>query len=206
MTLQSFIKEGKLNHFELHHVNNSHTDISRILKGHLTGQFWSLYSKCEWTDNNQVLNALESIGSIKRMIRRYPTTLQLAYRSQHVASMIGIEGGQMIGNSMAALRTFYDLGVRYMAVLSRLAPSSEVDGMVMVNFYDMFVACGTDATLFDVADHIDHIGKVTGRDKVGIGSDYNGIQITPTDSLLVDSLYNLSNRTVVVVYLVYIVV
>lgn len=49
----------------------------------------------------------------------------------------------------------------------------------MVNFYNRFINCGPDATLFDVADHIDHIGKVAGRDKVGIGADYNGIEITP---------------------------
>ncbi|ORZ10788.1 dipeptidase 1-like protein [Absidia repens] len=272
--LLAFDKKGKINNLDIYHLNNSHTDISRIEKGHLMGQFWSVYTECEATDDNQVLAAMESIDAVKRMVQLHPKTFQLvtstkqfkkAFRNRRVASMMGMEGGQMIGNSMAALRTFYDLGIRYMtlthnchlpwvesccdpnpppfekglgltefgkkivgemnrlgmmvdishvahstmnavlditkapvlfshssshalceiernvpdSVLSRLA-SSEVDGVVMVNFYNRFVTCGPDATLYDVADHIDHIGKVAGRDKVGIGADYNGIEITPT--------------------------
>jgi membrane dipeptidase len=68
---------------------------------------------------------MESIDAVKRMIGLHPKTFQFvtstkefkkAYRNRRVASMMGMEGGQMIGNSMAALRTFYDLGVRYMTV------------------------------------------------------------------------------------------
>jgi microsomal dipeptidase-like Zn-dependent dipeptidase len=59
------------------------------------------------------------------MINLYPETFQLAtntkefrkaFKKGRIASMMGIEGGQMIDNSLAALRLFYDLGVRYMTV------------------------------------------------------------------------------------------
>ena len=53
------------------------------------------------------------------------------------------------------------------------------DGIVMVNFYPQFVTCSANATLADVADHIDHIGRVAGRDHVGFGSDFDGIESVP---------------------------
>ncbi|CAO3695299.1 unnamed protein product [Umbelopsis ramanniana] len=63
-------------------------------------------------------------------------------------------------------------------VLRRL---NETDGVVMVNFYSKFVECDESkrATLSDVADHIEHIASIAGRDKVGLGSDFNGIDLTP---------------------------
>jgi membrane dipeptidase len=64
------------------------------------------------------------------------------------------------------------------SVLRRL---NETDGVVMVNFYSKFVECDESkrATLSDVADHIEHIASIAGRDKVGLGSDFNGIDLTP---------------------------
>ncbi|ORX55131.1 hypothetical protein DM01DRAFT_1362757 [Hesseltinella vesiculosa] len=254
-------------------IKGSHTDLTKIKKGHLTGQFWSVFTECEAQDDNQVLMALESIDAVKRMVQLHPKTFQLAmdtkdfkkaYRHGRVASMMGMEGGQMIGNSLAALRNFYDLGIRYMTlthnchtpwaesccdpadppfekglgltafgekviaemnrlgmmvdishvshatmnavlnvtqapvlfshssshalcaiernvpdtVLQRLKDEN-IDGVIMVNFYNRFVRCGAEATLQDVADHIEHIASVAGRDKVGLGADYNGIEITP---------------------------
>lgn len=54
----------------------------------------------------------------------------------------------------------------------------------MVNFYPEFVHCGPgkepkDATLSDVADHIEHIGRLIGWEHVGIGSDFDGILLPP---------------------------
>lgn len=58
------------------------------------------------------------------------------------------------------------------------------NGVVMVNFYPYFVRCGPgkvskDATLSDVADHVEHIGKLIGWEHVGIGSDFDGIPSHP---------------------------
>ncbi|KAI8641177.1 dipeptidase 2, partial [Parasitella parasitica] len=64
-------------------------------------------------------------------------------------------------------------------VLERL---DETDGVVQINFYNPFVQCDPDkqASLFDVADHIEHIASVAGYHRVGLGADYNGIEVTPT--------------------------
>lgn len=65
------------------------------------------------------------------------------------------------------------------SVLKRL---EETDGVVMVNFYNNFVQCDPtkEVTLSDVADHVEHVAALAGKDRVGLGADYNGIESTPT--------------------------
>ena len=60
---------------------------------------------------------------------------------------------------------------------------AQVGGVVMVNFYSCFLTedCQErEATVADVVKHINHIRRVAGVDHVGIGGDYNGVDITPT--------------------------
>ncbi len=55
-------------------------------------------------------------------------------------------------------------------------------GIVMVNFYACFIVAdcrSQNATVADVVAHINHIRVVAGVDHVGIGGDYNGIDIPP---------------------------
>jgi membrane dipeptidase len=61
-------------------------------------------------------------------------------------------------------------------VLRRLP---ENGGVVMVTFVPSFVSESDEATLSDVADHIDHVSAIAGVDHVGIGSDFDGIDSTP---------------------------
>ncbi|KAB7501520.1 Dipeptidase 1 [Armadillidium nasatum] len=68
---------------------------------------------------------MEQIDVIKRLIARYPmicsSQVQLkdilnAFENGKIASLIGVEGGHTINNSLAVLRTFYDSGVRYLTL------------------------------------------------------------------------------------------
>jgi membrane dipeptidase len=245
---------------------------------------------------------LEQFDIARRLIARYPERLAPAltaadiereFKRGRVASLLGMEGGHVIENSLGALRAYYDLGARYLTLthnvtldwadaaadsarhggltefgrevvremnrlgmlvdLSHVSPGTMSDaldvtvapvifshssaraltehtrnvpdsilqrlpkngGVVMVTFVPGFVsqevadweaAAGAedrrlpsvdslerkrlmeawvaahprpDATLSQVADHIEHVRKVAGVDHVAIGSDFDGITVTP---------------------------
>uniref|UniRef100_A0A8C3SQN6 Dipeptidase n=1 Tax=Chelydra serpentina TaxID=8475 RepID=A0A8C3SQN6_CHESE len=57
---------------------------------------------------------------------------------------------------------------------------NEMGGLVMVNFYNMYVSCNKEAAnLSQVADHLDHVKKVAGSAAVGFGGDYDGVPTVP---------------------------
>ncbi|WP_205481225.1 dipeptidase [Sphingomonas arenae] len=101
------------------------TDIARLHAGRVGGQFWSVYIPASVTGAEAIQMTIEQIDLTRRMIDAYPKDLQLAltaddivraHRKGRVASLIGMEGAHQIGDSMAALRRFHDLGVRYMTL------------------------------------------------------------------------------------------
>jgi membrane dipeptidase len=105
---------------------NLHTDIPRLRKGGIGAQFWSAYVPTETTKKGlAVKTTLEQIDAIHRMVKQYPNDFEMAsgpadieriHKSGRIASMIGVEGGHSIDNSLEVLRTFYRLGVRYMTL------------------------------------------------------------------------------------------
>ncbi len=287
------------------------TDIPRLHAGQVGGQFWSVWVPATVTGPAAVQATLEEIDIIRGIVARYPRDFELAstaadirriQKTGKIASLMGVEGGSQINNSLPALRQFYALGVRYMtlthvrhndwadsaneaprkepltafgkavvhemnrigmlidishvspgtmkaAMLASAAPvifshssaRALVDhprnvpddvlallaangGVVMVNYAPGYVSrkrmeyeaarAGVRAsynappysglyigqpdraaaalaewdkanpaptvTLSDVADHIDHLAKIAGHDHIGIGSDLDGIDTTPT--------------------------
>ncbi len=103
-----------------------HTDIPRLRAGGVKAQFWSAYVPADTAkDGKALLSTLEQIDLIKRMIRRYPETFELALTSDQIvqsqregkiASLIGLEGGHCIENSLSVLRRLFDEGARYMTL------------------------------------------------------------------------------------------
>jgi membrane dipeptidase len=282
------------------------TDIARLRAGQVGGQFFVAYVPAELIGYGAARFALMQIDLVHRMADRYPETFEFARSAEDIrrifdqgkiAALIGLEGGHAIEGSLDVLRTFYDLGVRYMTLthwashdwadaatddpewqglrpgfgedviremnrlgmlvdLSHVSDSTMVDamrlsrapviyshssaraldhhvrnvpddilrivgtngGVVMVNFAPDYVSedlrlwsvradsirdslraafpddtAGMraayvawrdanprpDATLSQVADHVDHLVATAGIDHVGIGSDFDGIGFTP---------------------------
>lgn len=242
------------------------TDIPRLRAGGVGGQFWSVYIPGTIQGPAAILATLEQIDIVHRLVRKYPDTFELAttaadvgriFKAGRIASLIGMEGGHSIDNSLAALRMFHAAGARYMTLthstnvawadscsdkpasnglskfgeevvremnrlgmmvdLSHTSPETMEDairvseapvifshsgaralhdhvrnvpdnvvamlpkngGIVMANFYPVFLTKDGKATLADVANHMDHIRKVAGPDHVGIGSDFDGIPTVP---------------------------
>jgi membrane dipeptidase len=282
------------------------TDIARLREGLVGAQFFAAYVPSDLIGRGAARFALQQIDLIHRLADRYPDTFEFArtaedirriFDQDKIAALIGLEGGHAIEGSLDVLRTFYDLGVRYMTLthwathdwadaatddpqwqglrpgfgedvvremnrlgmlvdLSHVSDSTMVDamrlsrspviyshssaraldghvrnvpdailrilgtngGVVMVNFAPEFVSEDLrlwseradslrdslrtefaddtsamraafvswretnprpDATLVQVADHIDHLVATAGIDHVGIGSDFDGIGFTP---------------------------
>ena len=281
-----------------------HTDLARLGAGMVGAQFWSVYIPGEIRDSGFARVQLEQIDIAKRVIARYPERLAPAltaadiereFKRGRIGSLLGMEGGHAIENSLGALRVYYALGVRYMTLthnvtldwadaaldsarhdgltefgrevvremnrlgmlvdLSHVSPATMSDaldvaqapvifshssaralvnhkrnvpdsilarlpangGVVMVTFVPDFISPQVaawaelnqqetdrlkasvpdtaerrrqldewtvahprpEATLVQVADHIEHVRKVAGVDHVGIGSDFDGIDYTP---------------------------
>jgi membrane dipeptidase len=242
------------------------TDIPRLRAGRVGGQFWSVYIPYEAVEDGAAKTQLEQIDIALRVIDRYPDVFELAgsasdvdriFASGKIASMLGIEGGHAIENSLGALRAYYAMGVRYLTLthngtldwadagsdehrhggltpfgrevvremnrlgmlvdLAHTSPETMNDaldvseapviwshagargvyehsrnvpdqvlrrlpenrGIVMLMFYPPFLSAREEATLSDVADHVEHVAAVAGIDHVGIGSDFDGIDRAP---------------------------
>ena len=100
------------------------TDIPRLRHGRVGAQFWSVYVPCSEGDR-AVASTLEQVDAAFAMIQRYPDSLapattadeiEAAWRAGRIACLMGAEGGHQIAESLAVLRMYHRLGIRYLTL------------------------------------------------------------------------------------------
>jgi membrane dipeptidase len=291
---------------DLNNEPKLHTDIPRLRAGNVGAQFWSVFvpSKTRHT-GTAFQTTIEQIDCVYALVKKYPDVFEIALNSNDVerirssgriASLMGVEGGHSIENSIGKLKELFARGARYMTLthgdtldwadaatddsksdglspfgeeivremnrmgmlvdLSHVSPATMSDaldittapiifshssamsianhprnvpddilrrvksngGIVMINFFSGFVVpesaknmkdmfgvrrefekeFGSDSDLAKnamlkwrsshpiypgdasiVVEHIDHVAKIAGVDHVGLGSDYDGIEVVP---------------------------
>ncbi|HJR17412.1 MAG TPA: dipeptidase [Gemmatimonadales bacterium] len=111
--------------YDLRTRTAGHTDLARLKEGQVSGQFWSIYIPGEIKDSGYAKVQLEEFDIARRIIARYPDRLELAltagdiersFKRGRIASLLGMEGGHAIENSLGALRSYYQLGARYLTL------------------------------------------------------------------------------------------
>ena len=106
-------------------ANRLHTDIPRLRAGGVGAQFWSVYVPASMTPLEAARATFEQIDTVKRLVAAHPGVFELAtaaddiariHRGGKIASLIGMEGGYSIADSLGLLREFHDAGARYMTL------------------------------------------------------------------------------------------
>ncbi len=119
------IARGDVGQYPITGRARGHTDIPRLRAGGVGGQFWSVYIPGTVGDSGFAKMQLEQIDIAHRVIAQHPEVFQWALTASdlwrahgegRIGSLLGIEGGHAIENSLGALRAYYALGVRYMTL------------------------------------------------------------------------------------------
>ena len=106
-------------------LNGGNLNLDSVHKGNLGAEFFSIWVEPSIYKGQYARRTLELIDSVKLQVAKYPdqimfvTTpegIEYAHRTHKFAALMGIEGGHSIENSLALLRQYYALGVRYMTL------------------------------------------------------------------------------------------
>jgi membrane dipeptidase len=122
-TTQMMVDEG----YDLTQPHDyAQVDVPRMRQGHVTGVFLSIWTDAlKYTPSESIRRALDQIDAVRRAVAQHPADLTLATTADQVmaarkrgqiAILMGVEGGHMIDSDLAVLRTYFDLGARYLTL------------------------------------------------------------------------------------------
>jgi len=157
-----------------------HTDIPRVKAGRLGGQFWSVYIPASFDGPIAVEMTLEQIDIAKSLAQRYPAVFEMAYtaddivrvhKAGRVASLVGIEGGHQMHDSLAVLRQFYAAGARYMT-LTHSANTRWADSATAAPQFDGLSAFGkavvVEMNRMGMLVDLSHVSEATMKDALEV--------------------------------------
>ncbi|MGA2536255.1 MAG: dipeptidase [Terracidiphilus sp.] len=121
-TPQRFVDE----HFDLGDpLGGGNLNLESIHKGNLGAEFFSIWVEPSLYKDHYARRTLELIDAVKLQVAKHPDQMvfaasaegiEAAHREHKFAALMGIEGGHSLENSLALLRQYYALGVRYMTL------------------------------------------------------------------------------------------
>lgn len=158
-----------------------HIDIPRMREGGLDAAFFSIWMPGTVTGPAAVERALRLIDSVREAVRRHPKDLMLAttvddirraVAQRKIAAFIGMEGGHMIDEDLAVLRTFAALGVRYLT-LTHSENTSWADSSGGTPMHDGLTVFGT-----DVVRELNRLGVMVDVSHVADSTFYDAIEVS----------------------------
>jgi len=121
-TPQRFVDEG----FDLNDpLHGGNFNLATAREGNLGAEFFSIWVEPGQYKGHYARRTLVLIDAVKEQVARHPNQMMLAispqdilraHRQHKLAALMGIEGGHSIEDSLALLRQYYALGVRYMTL------------------------------------------------------------------------------------------
>lgn len=159
------------------HQPQLHTDIPRLRQGGVKAQFWSVFVPASTRLRGESLQTtLEQIQFVRKMVAHYPDVFTLcrttdeidrAIAQGKIASLIGVEGGHSIENSIGVLRQLYQEGARYMT-LTHSATLDWADSATDTNTHGGLTNFGEDVVLemnrLGMLVDLSHVSDETMRD------------------------------------------
>ena len=106
-------------------LNGGNLNLESAEKGNLGAEFFSIWVDPAQNKGHFARRTLILIDAVKQQAAKHqdkmmfvtsPEGIELAHREHKIAALMGIEGGHSIEDSLALLRQFYALGVRYMTL------------------------------------------------------------------------------------------
>jgi len=106
-------------------LNGGNLNLESARKGNLGAEFFSIWVEPNLNKGHYAKKTLELIDSVKQQAAKHPDKMmfgatpdgiECAHRQHKLAALMGVEGGHSIENSLALLRQYYALCVRYMTL------------------------------------------------------------------------------------------
>ena len=106
-------------------LGNGNFNLESARKGNLGAEFFSIWVDPVPNKGQFARRTLILIDAVKQQVAKHsdqallvtsPEGIELAHREHKLAVLMGIEGGHSIEDSLALLRQYYALGVRYMTL------------------------------------------------------------------------------------------
>ena len=158
-----------------------HTDLPRLREGGVGAQFWSVYVPS--TMGAEAVGAtLEQVDAAYRMIERYADRMALATTADEVeaawavgrvASLLGAEGGHQIDGSLAVLRMYHRLGVRYLTLTHNdnvAWADSATDDRVLGGLNDVGRGVVAEMNRLGMMVDLSHVSAETMRDALDVST------------------------------------